>query len=49
MRLPTNSISFLLYSVEITYGLNSVILKLITFVENAETGQQVFLIELPTT
>jgi hypothetical protein len=26
------------YSVEITYGINSVISKLMTFAENAETG-----------
>jgi hypothetical protein len=34
------------YSVEITYGINSVISKLMTFVENAETGQFLFLIML---
>jgi hypothetical protein len=28
-----------LYSVETTYEINSVISKLMTFVENAETGQ----------
>jgi hypothetical protein len=28
-----------LYSVETTYGINSVIAKLMKFVENAETGQ----------
>jgi hypothetical protein len=28
-----------IYSVETTYGINSVISKLTTFVENAETGQ----------
>jgi hypothetical protein len=44
MRLLTNSISFLVYSVEITYGLNSVISKPMTFVENAETDQFLFLI-----
>jgi hypothetical protein len=27
-----------IYSVETTYGINSVISKLMTFVENAETG-----------
>jgi hypothetical protein len=32
------------YSVETTYGINSVISKLMTFVENAETGQFLFLI-----
>jgi hypothetical protein len=32
------------YSVEITYVINSVISKLMTFVENAETGQFLFLI-----
>jgi hypothetical protein len=36
----------LIYSVEITYGINSVISKLMTFVENAETGQFLFLIML---
>jgi hypothetical protein len=35
-----------MYSVEITYGVNSVISKLMTFVENAETGQFLFLIML---
>jgi hypothetical protein len=34
------------YSVETTYGINSVISKLMTFVENAETGQFLFLIML---
>jgi hypothetical protein len=34
------------YSVETTYGINSVISKLMTFVENAETGQFLFLIVL---
>jgi hypothetical protein len=34
------------YSVEITYVINSVISKLMAFVENAETGQFLFLIEL---
>jgi hypothetical protein len=34
------------YSVETTYGINSVISKLMTFVENAETGQFLFLIAL---
>jgi hypothetical protein len=34
------------YSVEITYGINSVISKLMTFVENAETRQFLFLIML---
>jgi hypothetical protein len=32
------------YSVETTYGINSVISKLMTFVENAETGKFLFLI-----
>jgi hypothetical protein len=32
--------------VEITYGINSVISKLITIAENAETGQFLFLIML---
>jgi hypothetical protein len=36
----------LLYSVEITYGINSVISKLMTFAENAETGHFLFLIML---
>jgi hypothetical protein len=36
----------ILYSVEITYGINSVISKLMTFLENAETGQFLFLIML---
>jgi hypothetical protein len=31
------------YSVETTYGINSVIWNLMTFVENAETGQFLFL------
>jgi hypothetical protein len=31
------------YSMETTYGINSVISKLMTFVENAETGQFLFL------
>jgi hypothetical protein len=35
-----------LYSVETTYGINSVISKLMTFIENAETGQFLFLIVL---
>jgi hypothetical protein len=35
-----------LYSVEITYGINSVISKLMIFAENAETGQFLFLIML---
>jgi hypothetical protein len=35
---------FLIYSVETSYGINSVISKLMTFVENAETGQFLFLI-----
>jgi hypothetical protein len=39
-------IFLLLYSVETTYGINSVISKLMTFVENAETGQFLFLIVL---
>jgi hypothetical protein len=34
------------YSVEITYGINSVISKLMTFAENAETGEFLFLIML---
>jgi hypothetical protein len=34
------------YSVEITYGINSIISKLMTFVENAETGQFLFLVIL---
>jgi hypothetical protein len=33
-------------SVETIYGINSVISKLMTFVENAETGQFLFLIVL---
>jgi hypothetical protein len=38
--------AWLLYSVETTYGINSVISKLMTLVENAETGQFLFLIVL---
>jgi hypothetical protein len=33
-----------IYSVETTYGINSVISKLMTFVKNAEKGQFLFLI-----
>jgi hypothetical protein len=33
-----------LYSVEITYGINSIISKLMTFVESAEIGQFLFLV-----
>jgi hypothetical protein len=33
-------------SVEITYGINSVISKVMTFAENSETGQFLFLIML---
>jgi hypothetical protein len=40
----SNSFSILLYSVETTYGINSVISKLMIFVKNAETGQFLFLI-----
>jgi hypothetical protein len=36
----------ILYSVEMTYGINSVISKLMIFVENAETGQFLFFIML---
>jgi hypothetical protein len=35
-----------LYSVEITYGINSVISKLMTFVKNAETSQFLFFMVL---
>jgi hypothetical protein len=35
-----------IYSVETTNGINSVISKLMTFVENAEAGQFLFLIVL---
>jgi hypothetical protein len=43
----TNKQTFsFIYSVEITYGINSVILKLMTFAENAETGRFLFLIML---
>jgi hypothetical protein len=35
-----------LYSVEIIYGINSVISKPMTFAENAETGRFLFLIML---
>jgi hypothetical protein len=35
-----------IYSVEITYGINTAIPKLMTPVENAETGQFLFLIML---
>jgi hypothetical protein len=34
------------YSVETTYGINSVISKLMTFVKNAETGRFLFLMVL---
>jgi hypothetical protein len=34
------------YSVETIYGINSVISKLMTFVENAEIGQFLFMIVL---
>jgi hypothetical protein len=37
---------FSIYSVEITYGINSAISKLMTPAENAETGQFLFLIML---
>jgi hypothetical protein len=40
------SFIFVIYSVEITYGINSIISKLMTFVENAETGQFLFLVIL---
>jgi hypothetical protein len=40
------SIKLCAYSVETTYGINSVISKLMTLVENAETGQFLFLIVL---
>jgi hypothetical protein len=36
----------LIYSVETTYGINSVISKLMTFVKNAETGRFLFLMVL---
>jgi hypothetical protein len=36
----------IIYSVETTYGINSVISKLMTIVENAETGQFLFMIML---
>jgi hypothetical protein len=35
-----------IYSVETTYGINSVMSKQMIFVENAETGQFLFLIVL---
>jgi hypothetical protein len=35
-----------IYSVETTYGINSVISKQMTLVENAETGQFLFLMVL---
>jgi hypothetical protein len=44
--LAIMNFSTLVYSVEITYGINSVISKLMTFAENAETGQFLFLIML---
>jgi hypothetical protein len=34
------------YSVETAYGIHSVISKLMTFVDNAETGQFLFMIML---
>jgi hypothetical protein len=37
---------FRICSVETTYGINSVISKLMTFVENAETGQFLSLVML---
>jgi hypothetical protein len=39
-------IKYQIYSVEITYGINSIISKLMIFVENAETGQFLFLVIL---
>jgi hypothetical protein len=43
----TNKQTFsFIYSVEFTYGINSVISKLMTFAENTETGQFLFLIML---
>jgi hypothetical protein len=43
----TNKQTFsFIYSVEIAYGIYSVILKLMTFAENAETGRFLFLIML---
>jgi hypothetical protein len=43
----TNKQTFsFIYSVETTYGINSVISKLMTFVENAETGRFLFLMVL---
>jgi hypothetical protein len=40
------SVSKRIYSVETTYGINSVISNLMTFVENAETRQFLFLVVL---
>jgi hypothetical protein len=45
-KLKTLDFDLITYSVETTYGINSVISKLMTFVENAETGQFLFLIVL---
>jgi hypothetical protein len=39
-------LTHILYSVETTYGINSVISKLMTFVENVETGEILVLIML---
>jgi hypothetical protein len=53
LNSPRSRLTFLgdivcigIYSVEITYGINSVISKLMTFAENAETSQFLFLIML---
>jgi hypothetical protein len=46
MWLHSRTFENRLYSVETTYGINSVMSKLMTFVENAETGQFLFLIVL---
>jgi hypothetical protein len=44
MNLKFKNCLKILYSVETTYGINSVISKLMTFVDNAETGQFLFMI-----
>jgi hypothetical protein len=46
MKFEKLLFSVKLYSVETTYGINSVISKLMTIVEITETGQFLFLIML---
>jgi hypothetical protein len=43
---PLSLLLFTIFSVEITYGINSIISKLMIFVENAETDQFLFLVIL---